>query len=287
MLPPLLMLPFVPGMACGSRYSCAGVHGCTWHKRIPPRPGTVPHLFGIHRAWYIHSSGYWSTFPLAHCRRGIRLCSCSVPHGRIRSILWKPSMYTGSPGRCAGAGLPLSDAGNPMPFAGCVQPGHWWYVCLLHWRLHSCHRDLWWRNCTVHLRSVGTGMWNPYTISGSACLHGNPDSICYRILYGASLALSPVSLGGRWNASPIPRSYIYGLLSGYSCTPCAPDRQSYCGTRLLHCGCGRFLLSVPWFSLFGYNNPPSGVSGSYSRHSGRSPAAATASGCRILYGVVR
>ena len=34
-------------------------------------------------------------------------------------------MYTGSPGRCAESGLPLPDAGNPMPFAGCVQPGHW------------------------------------------------------------------------------------------------------------------------------------------------------------------
>lgn len=56
--PPLLMLPSAPDMACGSRYSYAGVHGCKWHKRIPPRPGTAPPPSEIHRGWCIHSSGY-------------------------------------------------------------------------------------------------------------------------------------------------------------------------------------------------------------------------------------
>lgn len=30
-----------------------------------------------------------------------------------------------SPGRCAGSGSPLPNAGNPMLSAGCAQPGHW------------------------------------------------------------------------------------------------------------------------------------------------------------------
>ncbi len=34
--------------------------------------------------------------------------------------------------------------------------------------------------------------------------------------------------------------------------------------------------------LFGHDTSPAGVSGSYSRHSGRFPVCATASGCRSL-----
>ena len=41
------------------------------------------------------------------------------------------------------------------------------------------------------------------------------------------------------------------------------------------------------FCLLGHNNLPSGVSGSCSKHLGRSPAVSTASGCRILHGVDR
>ena len=64
MLPPLLMMPSVPDMACGSRYSYAGVHGCKWHERTPPRSGTIPPLFEIH-----------TPLPVRHVRMGILIPS--------------------------------------------------------------------------------------------------------------------------------------------------------------------------------------------------------------------
>ena len=95
------------------------------------------------------------------------------------------------------------------------------------------------------------------------------------------------SWGGRWSAGPTPCSYIYGQLCGCSGIPCVPDKLSCCGNRPHRYGCGRYPGSAPELLLFGYNNPPSGVSGSYNKHSGRFPATSAASGFRILYGAVQ
>lgn len=45
-----------PGMVCGSRYSCAGAHGCRWHRRILSQSDTVPPPSEIRTDWCIHSS---------------------------------------------------------------------------------------------------------------------------------------------------------------------------------------------------------------------------------------
>ena len=143
-LPPFLMLPSAPGMACGSRYSCAGVHGCRWHMRIPPQSGTTHSPSEIHTSSCIRSLGCWSISPLVHCRMGNRLCSCSVSHGQIRRIPQMPWMCIGNPDRYAESVLLWLQAVNPAPSAVCGSQGHWWCGGQYCWRQHSDHVGLWW-----------------------------------------------------------------------------------------------------------------------------------------------
>lgn len=64
-------------------------------------------------------------------------------------------------------------------------------------------------------------------------------------------------------------SYIYEWVFDCNDILCAPDKPSCSDIHPRPCAHGKY----PWFVtaplIFGYNNPPSGVSGSYNKHSDR------------------
>ena len=59
------------------------------------------------------------------------------------------------------------------------------------------------------------------------------------------------------------------MLSDCNGSLCVLDKRSCFGICPLHCARGKSLESAPVPWIFWYSNPPSGVSGSYSKHSGR------------------
>ena len=135
-----------------------------------------------------------------------------------------------------------------------------------------------WSLCRIRLPSAGCRDSNAFCSVRIA----SPALACSRILYGACLALLPAFWGGRWSADPFVCSCIYGWSQRCSRALPALDKPPCCGSRPLRYGCDRCCGSAPEPPLFGHNNPPSGVSGGYSRHSDRSPAASATSGHRIL-----
>ena len=68
---------------------------------------------------------------------------------------------------------------------------------------------------------------------------------------------------------------------------CVPDKRSCFGIRPLHCARGKSPGSAPVPWIFGYSNPPSGVSGSYSKHLGKYSTDAAASGAQDLSDIFR
>ena len=62
-------------------------------------------------------------------------------------------------------------------------------------------------------------------------------------------------------------SCTYVWLQGCSDIPYVPDRLSCSCNHRHHCVHDRFHESVPGLLLYGRDNPPSGVSGSYSKRS--------------------
>lgn len=92
--------------------------------------------------------------------------------------------------------------------------------------------------------------------------------------------------GGQSNAAQAPCSYRYGWLQHDSGIHYVPDKLSCCDRYQRCYGCDRCSESAHGRSIFAYNNPPSGVSGSCNKYLGRFPAASAASGRQTLYDVV-
>ncbi|HJB90927.1 MAG TPA: hypothetical protein H9763_05590, partial [Candidatus Eisenbergiella merdigallinarum] len=65
----------------------------------------------------------------------------------------------------------------------------------------------------------------------------------------------------------------YEWLSGCNDIPGVPDKPSCCDIHPLPCVHGKYPGFVIALLLFGHHNPPSGVSGSYNKHSDRCGAA--------------
>ncbi len=111
---------------------------------------------------------------------------------------------------------PLSDVGI-MPFAGCVRQvtGDMFSVTLADYTpvIEIYDGAIVPYQSPFRRKAYGEIPYNPFLVR-LVCME-ILISICYRILYGASLALSPVSLGGRWMQANSPFIF-YGLLSGYS-----------------------------------------------------------------------
>ena len=93
--------------------------------------------------------------------------------------------------------------------------------------------------------------------------------------------------GGQSSGDQVLCSYIYE--QWYYCKNdlYAPDRLSCSGSRQLHCANDIFPESVLGLRLYGYDNLPSGVSGSCNKHFGIYPAVQTASEYQIHYDIVQ
>lgn len=149
----------------------------------------------------------------------IRLCSCSGAHGQIRKTLWKLLMYTDSPDHCAVLDFLLPGIGIPMLSATYGLQNHWWYGHLSCSPPRSCHGGLWWYSCSKHPHFSGIDMWNPCTISDSACPHGSPDLAYSRIFYGACLAFSTAFCGERFGGIIICLSALPIVIVGIRAGP--------------------------------------------------------------------